>query len=769
MNLLPFSSIPALLLISSGAHAAQAAPPATAPPESVLISASALPGANFDPDKLPVTVDTLSPGEISRFGAPDVLSALQTQSPGVSFSDAQDNPFQPNLFYRGFEASPLAGDAQGLAVYADGVRLNQPFGDTVNWDLVPAIAIDLLTVESSNPIFGLNALGGSVAMQFKNGFSFQGNQVLGAAGSFGRFEGAFQSGVANANDAFYAAGNATTETGWRQHSPSRLAQLFTDFAHRGAGWQMQLDLLGAASDLTGNGTVPVELLQAARSAVFTYPDRTQNTYGLANLQATVALSDALSLQGNIYAGRFRQRTGNGNASSAEPCETQPALLCLDNGEVATDAGGNPVAAFPVELTYGQLDETSTATTGFGGALQAVFNLPIFSGQNQFVAGAAWDAGRTRFSADTRLGSLSLDRGFAGPGIIIDQADGTIAPVGVASDNDYYGLYATDRLDITKALSLSLSGRYNLAQVTLRDKLGTALNGKHDYGHFNPAAGLSYAITPNFSLYGGYSEANRAPTPAEFSCADASAPCSLTNFFVSDPNLKEVVAHNAETGLRGSGQLLAATVRWHADFFRSNLDNDIQFAASPIIGRGFFRNVGETRRQGAELALDAAGESWSFSLDYTYTDATFRTALVLNSPDNPLADANGEIHVQPGDRLPNIPAHLVKALLERAITAQLSVTLAMRAASGVYLRGDESNLNPKTPGYAVFDLGATYRLSDRCLLFAGVQNLFNAKYATFGAFSPTSEVPLAEAPGATNPRSLSPAPPLAISIGVNVQL
>jgi len=758
-------AVAALFLLSTGAHAAPAPPV----PESVLISASALPGANFDPDKLPVTVDTLSPGEISRFGAPDVLGALANEAPGVSFSNAQDNPFQPNLFYRGFEASPLAGDAQGLAVYADGVRLNQPFGDTVNWDLIPAIAIDRLTIESSNPIFGLNALGGSAAIQFKNGFAFQGNQVLGTAGSFDRLEGAFQSGIANANDAFYAAGNVTSESGWRQHSPSRLAQLFADFAHRGTGWQVQLDFLGATSDLTGNGTAPVQLLQAARSAVFTYPDRTQNTYGLANLQATVALSDALSVQGNIYLGQFRQRTLNGNASAAEPCETQPNLLCLDNGEVATSAGGKAIMAFPVELTYGQLDETATATTGFGGALQASLSTALLAGQNQLVAGAAWDAGRTHFSADTRLGSLSPDRGFVGPGITVDQADGSIAPVAVASDNDYYGLYATDRLDVTSALSLSLSGRYNLARVTLRDQLGAALNGNHDYGHFNPAAGLSYAVIPALSLYGGYAEANRAPTPAEFSCADASAPCSLTNFFVSDPALKQVVAHNLAAGLRGSADLLAATIRWHADFYRSNLDNDIQFAASPIIGRGFFQNVGETRRRGAELALDAAGESWSFSLDYTYTDATFRSALVLNSPDNPLADANGEITVRPGDRLPSIPAHLVKAVLEREITPQLSVTLATRAASGVYLRGDESNLNPKIPGHAVFDLGATYRLFDRFLLFAGVQNLFDAKYATFGAFSPTGQVPLAEAPGATDPRSLSPAPPRSFSIGLNVQL
>ena len=175
-----------LLPMSLSCMAAQAATNNTTP-ESVLISASPLPGSNLDPDKLPVSIEVLTPAEISRFGAPDLLRTLADEAPSLSFSNAQNNPFQPNLFYRGFEASPLAGEAQGLAVYADGVRLNHSFGDTVDWDLIPDVAVASVNIESTNPVFGLNALGGSIAMQMKNGFGFQGNELFGAGGSFGRF------------------------------------------------------------------------------------------------------------------------------------------------------------------------------------------------------------------------------------------------------------------------------------------------------------------------------------------------------------------------------------------------------------------------------------------------------------------------------------------------------------------------------------------------------------------------------------------------------
>jgi len=112
------------LLIVSGVNA-QPAPDS----ETVFVRAGALPGAALDPSTLPMKTEVLTTQDIARFGSPQVLQSLESQAAGVSLSQAQNNPFQPNLTYRGFEASPLAGNAQGLAVYVDGVRFNQPFGD----------------------------------------------------------------------------------------------------------------------------------------------------------------------------------------------------------------------------------------------------------------------------------------------------------------------------------------------------------------------------------------------------------------------------------------------------------------------------------------------------------------------------------------------------------------------------------------------------------------------------------------------------------------
>ena len=755
----------------SFASAAAAQPaPVQMPPEMVVITATALPGTALDPDKIPVNTQTLTSTDLNRFGAASALGALADNFAGVSFANAQSNPFQPNLFYRGFEASPLAGDAQGLAVYANGARLNQPFGDTLNWELIPDVAIDRLTLEGSNPVFGLNALGGSIAIQMKNGFTYQRTEGEGIAGSFGRWQSSLQYGVASGNHAFYIAASGVAEQGWRGHSPSRLGQVFADLGSRSESGEMHLDLLGAVTDLTGNGPAPVELLAANRSAVFTYPDQTKNTYGLANLHGTRRISDALSFQGNLYFSRLHQRTRNADASEAGPCVTLAGLLCLDDGSVLTDRNGIPIADFLAGGTYSQLNATATDTSGYGGALQATYETKLLGRANRFLAGAAFDGGRSDFSAQSEIGTLGSDRGFVGPGTEIRQADLSIAPVDVTGANAYYGFFVADIFDVTDAFALNVSARYNIAGIELSDKLGTALSGKHRYARLNPAIGASYKFAPALTFYAGYSEANRAPTPAEFSCADPAAPCSLTNFFVGDPPLKQVVVHSFEAGLRGQiASLAGGTLDWHAGLFRADARDDIMLVASSVIGRGFFKNIGGTRRQGLESSLEFQSGSWSASLNYSYTDAQFRSAFTLNSPENPFADVNGLIHVLSGDRLPSIPAHLVKATVSYEPVSGWFIAVGAHAASGVYLRGDESNLNSKTRSYAVFEVSSRYRLNGGIEIFATIDNLFAAKYETFGTFSPTDRIPIAEAPGASDPRSLSPAPPLSIFGGIRVRL
>jgi iron complex outermembrane recepter protein len=314
------------------------------------------------------------------------------------------------------------------------------------------------------------------------------------------------------------------------------------------------------------------------------------------------------------------------------------------------------------------------------------------------------------------------------------------------------------------LSAEIGARWNVARIILRDRLGDALNGAHTFRRFNPGVELDWAVTSALSLRGGYAETSRAPTPAELSCADEEAPCSFTNFFLSDPPLRQVVARSWEAGASGR----AGRLEWLLSGYRTTSSNDIQFVASDTRGRAFFRNIGRTRRQGVEATASYRTERLRVSLGYAFTDATFRTPLLLNSPDNPDADDDGRIAVASGDRLPGVPRH--RATLSGDYDADgWQIGGDVQAASGQYLFGDEANLQPGTGSYVVANLRGSVTLAGRVSLFGEVRNLFDRHFATFGTFAATDEIDLDEAPGASDPRSLGPGAPRRWTIGLRLDL
>ena len=727
------------------------------------------PGASLR-DHVPAGSESLQAAEL-RNGATDVLRALDMQAPGVTLDEAQANPYQPNLLYRGYEASPLGGNAQGIAVYVDGGRFNQPFGDTSNWDLLPDIAIRRVTLEGSNPVFGLNALGGALAIDLKSGRDTSGVGGEVAVGRFGKRQFAAEAGGRAGAWSYYVAASVQHDGGWRDHSPSTVHQLYAQVGLEGNWGNVDLRLLGADTDLTGNGTAPVELLAARRSAVFTFPDRTRNRYGRALLSADLDLGGDTHLHPIVYVQRFRQRTANGDLSDAEPCDGEDMLLCLAGDPDAPLTGGDGATfpAFADDDTYAQLNATHSRTTGYGASVELQRNEALAGMPNRLSLGASWDGSRTRFGATSRIGSLAEDRGFADGQGIIDMVDGPIRPVSVATRRDDIGVYAADVLTPLAGLDVILAARFNHARVDLDDQLGEAISGRHAFSRLDPAAGIVWRVTPRLSFYGGYAEANRAPTPAELSCADPEAPCSLAGFFLSDPPLHQVVSRTFEAGWRGSGALGGAAVRWRIGGWRATNSDDIIFAASGTRGRAFFRNVGRTRRQGIESEAQLTAGSWTARLSYVLTDATYRTGFVLASPDNPEADANGLITVRPGNRIPGIARHRVKANVRRDFGEVAWVSLDALYSSGRWLLGDEANLTRKTGAYAVVNLAAGIRPAGRFELFGEVRNLFNRRYATFGGFAETGEVDFSEAPGIADPRALSPAAPRTWLIGARLPL
>jgi iron complex outermembrane recepter protein len=759
----------AILLV--GAAAAQTtqppAPPAVELPPVEVVGASPLLGSGVDRNTVPAETQVLNSSDLKREGTPDLLGSLNQQVSGVALDSASGNPFQPTFFYHGFAASPLQGTPQGLAVYVNGVRFNQPFGDTVDWDLIPNIAIDKVNIEGSNPVFGLNALGGAVNVQLKNGFTYQGFEADISGGSFGQIQGEFQYGKQADNTSTYVAGTVLHQNGWRDLQSTNLQNIYGDVGWRSDRAELHLNITGSHSVLNGPGTSPVQLLAADPSAQFTAPNQTSNQYAAVNLSGTVDVTDTTSIQAATYYRYFLQRVANGNAPNDTPCNDGSGLLCSDSG-YSTTLGGAFIPDFLNAGPYSELDNQTTNTNAYGASAQVTNTNDLFGFKNHFVAGVSFDGAQTLFSATSFIGGLTPDsRVFVGPGVVIDEP-GSNSPVRVAISNATYGLYFADTLNLTSRLAVTVSGRFNAALVDLNDQNGGDLTGNHSYSHFNPAAGVTYQVAPWMTAYAGYAVANRAPTPAELSCAGPTNSCSLANFFVGDPNLQQVISYTAEAGVRGTfAPFEGANITYNLGLFHTDLNNDIAFINSVTTGRAYFANVGDTRRQGVDVGLQLKTDRWLAYVAYTYTDATFQSGFTESAGSNPAADANGNITIQRGNRMAGIPVNQVKLGVYYKATDEWTVGATAIGSSTAFLFGDEANLTPPLPGYFTVDLSTSYQVTDHIQLFAWAQNITNAKYYTFGTFSPTSSVFLAQAPGATNTRSYTPAAPIGGFGGVRV--
>jgi outer membrane cobalamin receptor len=149
-----------------------------------VLSTTPLSGAGVDDDKVPAAVTTIDSRQIEQERSPDIVESLNVTTPSVDVQDVAGNPFQPDVYFRGFDASSVSGAPQGLTVYQNGTRINEAFGDTVNWDLTPTTAVRTIDVISNNPAFGPNALGGARSIQIKDGFTFDGPVSLRTTGLY---------------------------------------------------------------------------------------------------------------------------------------------------------------------------------------------------------------------------------------------------------------------------------------------------------------------------------------------------------------------------------------------------------------------------------------------------------------------------------------------------------------------------------------------------------------------------------------------------------
>jgi iron complex outermembrane receptor protein len=649
------------------------------------------------------------------------------------------------------------------------------FGDIVNWDFIPETAISRLTLMPSNPAFGLNAIGGAISIEMNNGFTYQGVEGELRAGSFGRRSASVQAGGQSGNLSGYIFADVVNDSGWRDYSPSKLRRIYADVGARGDDGEFHVAFTGASNNFGAAVATPIQMLSQNWASVYTLPQTTQNQLAFLTANGSWRPSDTLSFQSNVYYRGYWQHHVDGNPTNAQNsgCPDDDFLCFPDlNGNLSNLIGlnGLPVPAVGVlaNSVLGEIDRTSTAAASFGGSWQAATTEKIFGHDNRFVVGASVDQGNVQFNTLSELGTINADQFpfVYGLGVYINQPSGDVAPVELFSNTLYAGVYVSDTFDVTSRFSVTVGGRYNDASISLKDTLGNndALNGFHNYNRFNPVIGATYKITPNVTAYASYAEANRAPTPLELGCSDPVRPCLIDASLVGDPPLKQVVSHTYEAGLRGhfeSGDK-KGLLTWNVGVFHAENINDIINVASPIIGHSFFQNGGDTLRQGIDAGASLKWDRWTAYANFTWVDAIFLTPLILSSPFNPFADANGHIFVVPGDHIPAVPNYRFKAGFDYKATDAWKVGADINAVGSQYLVGDQSNLNPKVPAYWVVNLHSSYQVTNNVEVFGLVRNLFNQRYYLQGTFFDTNSFPYLNL---TDPRTFIPGMPLAVYAGL----
>jgi outer membrane receptor protein involved in Fe transport len=757
-------------------------------PQVTVIANTPLPGLGLPLNQVPANVQTADSQDMQRQQTLGLADYLNNNFSGVNVSESADNPFQLDISYHGFTASPLLGTPQGLSVYVDGVRVNESFGDTVNWDLIPQSVISTVTlISGSNPVFGLNTLGGALSVRTKSGHDYPGTELEADGGSFGRrsFEG--ESGGELGGFDYFVTGNYFDETGWRNDSPTRVVQGFGKVGWQSERTDLDLSYTYADTSLYGNGATPINMLDYLREAVYT-PDLTENLMNFVNLTGTQFLGEKLLLSGNAYYRHLITSTVNGNVNDSylDSAYSGPAIDCT------------PPPASPAALAWcspGQNAPSRLTQRTRGAGMQLTDSQPLFGWSNQAILGADYSDSNDSYSQSYQYGQLAANRTLIyQPGPFNDQT-----VISLSGDNTIFGLYGTDTLSPNELLHFTLSLRYNRSTETLDGysidtnvadfgsgfDQPTSLSGDHSFSRTNPAFGFTVTPRATLTLYADYNEASRAPTVIELGCANPAAPCGLPNDFASDPGLQQVVARTVEAGLRGN--LADQRLFWSADAFRTTNSNDIQFVATAT-NAGYFDNVGSTRRQGFDLALGGRHAGLGWQLIYSFVDATFESSFAVSAASNSTADADGNIVVRAGDRIPLIPRNTGRLILDYQPSTHWDVGANLIVVSGSYLHGNENNANQAggingtgafisgtgwIGGYAVVNLQATYHLAKRADLFARVVNLFDRQYATAGFLTTSSFNPdgsfIPNPANWTNQNAVSPAAPRAVWAGARLFL
>jgi iron complex outermembrane recepter protein len=635
-------------------------------------------------------------------GLPETLERL----PGVTLQNEQGNRFQPNLSVRGFTASPVTGLPQGLSVFLDGVRLNEPTVEEVNFDLIPLDDVERVEViRGPSVLFGRNTLGGAVNLITRRGGETREIVPEIVLGSFGRQEYRLRaSGSASPFD-YTASLTQHLDDGWREASDSRVSRAFGKLGFTLGGTDATLSYQYSNDRIRQAGSLP-------ESEARRHPRR------------------------NFTPGDFFRPELNQAIANVEQAIGEHVTLRLDAFVRALNS-----EQFNVNL-IGPASRLLVDSRSAGGTAQAVYRTEILGHPGVLVSG--FEYARSDVTARTFLESSGAAR-------VLDSS--------VADTQDAIAVYAQDSLTLVRdvpvtgsSLVLTVAGRWDGVRHDIADRLGGPSLGVQTFQRVNPRVGLNLNVSDRLGVYASYSEGFRAPAFLELTCAGPGAVCpGLQAGVAPDPALRAVTARSYEVGATGRP---LSWLEVDGSVFRTDLSDDI-FSVSPTGTTGvFFQNVGRTRREGIELALRArAGASVETYVNYTFTRATFEDAAQLATPLAP-----GVESVRAGDSLALVPRHRLNAGAAYHPWPWATLSLDARYVSQQFLRGDEANRQRPLADYVVVDAGAAVKLR-RLEVFTRVNNLLDARYESFGTFAINGR-----APGHPIQRFVTPAPPINFLVG-----
>ncbi len=688
-----------------------------------VVGTSPLPGLGIEEDKLPYDVQTINAEQLYQSQTMNLTEFMARNLSGVNINEIQGSPFQADITYRGFRLSGILGSSQGLSVYLDGVRVNEPFGDVVNWDMIPEAAISNVTlVPGSNPVYGLNTLGGALAFTTKSGLTAPGTEVKLQGGSFGRVRADVSYG-AKGEDGYhhFIAATGFREDGWRDFSSGNLGNVFAKIGRQQGDSNWDLSLLLGRSTLIGNGLLPsrnygddggdpVErnMYENNRRWVYTHPDQTKNELNQLTFNLQRMLNSETELAALAYVRHSKRSAYSGDVEREE-----------------TATGSN------LYKNEGVLNLNNSSQTSYGGSL----NLTKLLDKHQITSGVSADLAQMKYGAQHAQDcDITASRGIENCAAAADSA-------AVRGGSYALGIYASDTWSASERTFITGAARFNHANVRnviTNFDTGTGVDRPREsfnYNSFNPSLGLSHKLAPVVTVFANAGQSNRVPTIIELGCADKDNPCSLPTGLQADPYLKQVIARTIEAGTRWR---LSEDSEFTVAMYRTENSDDILFQpTATTAGRGYFTNFSRTRRQGIDVSARTQVGTVALQASYNYLNATYQA-------DGELFGGERDITVKRGTRIAGLPDHTLRLTADWMATPQLTVGGSMLATSSIVTQGNEDGLigdneavNAKVSGYYLLNLHANYVAQKGLEYFARVNNVLDRRYETYGLMALSS--------------------------------